>query len=235
MKKLSTLLAVAALVVVGASANAAENAETGYNANTVLLDAYDGSCGTLAFNADGTYENGYAWQYGGLVAPDYGAFADGYATANQKVCSVVMDLSQVGNQVGQTLDAYAWEDAGGAPGAVLGVTVGADPGAIAFWPSLSRHSVAVDAQCGTSGATWVGYWANWPDQVAGWFVGADTDGFGGLPYTNYAPGIGFPTGWGNVSAAWGPTQALGLGAELVDCDVVPTVETTWGQIKGLYQ
>jgi hypothetical protein len=233
MKKLSMLLAVAALVV-GVSANAANNVDLGVNNNTVLNDNLDGSCGTLFLNADGTYENGYAWQYGGCVAPDYGSFAEGYATDNVKACSVVMDISQTGNAVGQTADLYAWEDAAGTPGAVLGVATGFNPGAVAFWPSLSRHAGDIDAACSSTGATWVGYWGNWPGALSAWFIGADLDGFGGLPYTNIAPGIGYPTGWNNVSIVWGPTQALGLGGEFIECGVVPTEERTWGQIKNLY-
>jgi hypothetical protein len=233
MKKLSALLAVAALVV-GVSANAAnENVETGFNNNTVLIDSFDGGCGTLFFNADGSYENGYAWQYGGVVAPDYGAFAEGYVT-DQKACSVVLDLTQIGAFVGQNADIYAWEDAGGAPGVVLGLSTGQVPGPIAFWPSISRHAFDITSDCGATGATWLGYWGNWPGLGSAWFVGADLDGFGGLPFCNYAPGIGFPTGWGNVSAAWGPTQAIGIGGEFVECGASPTIETTWGAIKGLY-
>lgn len=232
MKKLSMLLAVAALVV-GVSANAAnESTSTGLG-NGVLQDNQDGGCGALVMNSDGSYENGYAWQYGGVVAPDYGAFAEGYATPNQKFCSVVMDLTQTGNAAGGVCDVYAWADAAGTPGAVLGVTVGFGPTGIAFWPSASRHVASIDADCANT--TWVGYWGNWPGQFTKWYVGADLDGFGGLPYTNIAPGIGYPTGWNNVSIVWGPTQAIGLGGELVDCEPSPTEETTWGQIKNLYK
>ncbi|MEZ4647654.1 MAG: hypothetical protein R3E97_02515 [Candidatus Eisenbacteria bacterium] len=233
MKKWSLLLAAAALVA-GVSANAANVASTGEGVG-ILNDTFDVTCGTLLFNADGTYENGYAWQYGGIVAPQYGAFAEKYDSVGLMVCSIVMDLTQVGNDVGQTCDLYAWEDAGGLPGLVLGVATGYNPSTIAFWPSLSRHTGAITAECSSSSATWVGYWANWPNAVAGWYVGADQDGFGGYPYTNIAPGIGYPTGWNNVSIVWGPTQAIGLGAEFVTCPDVPIENKTWGQIKSLYQ
>jgi hypothetical protein len=233
MKKLSMLLAVAALVA-GVSANAADVASTGAGVG-VLNDTFDGACGALAMNSDGGYENGYAWQFGGTVAPYYGAFAECYATPNLKACSVVLDLTQIGYDVGQTLDAYAWADAGGAPGAVINVAVGADPGAIAFWPSLSRHVINLPDDSDCVDATWTGYWGNWPGAQSGWFIGADTNGFGGCPYSNIAPGIGYPTGWNNVSVVWGPTQALGIGGEFVSCEPSPTVEATWGQIKNLYK
>lgn len=233
MKKLSLLLAVAALAA-GVSANAANVSSTGVGTG-ILNDAFDQGCGTLMFNSDGTYENGYAWQYGGCVAPDYGSFAEGYSTPNMQACSVVLDLTQIGNDVGQTLDAYAWADAGGVPGAVLNVSTGANPGPIAFWPSLSRHAFPLNVNGNCADTTWVGYWGNWPAAGSGWFVGADLDGFGGLPYTNIAPGIGYPTGWNNVSIVWGPTQALGAGGEFVACEPVPTIDGTWGQIKNLYK
>ncbi|MEZ4647655.1 MAG: hypothetical protein R3E97_02520 [Candidatus Eisenbacteria bacterium] len=232
MRKLTWLLAVTAMFVSG-GAYASNVMSTGGGVG-VLNDTYDGSCGDLLFNADGTYENGYAWAYGGTYAPYYGAFAEKYDT-NRKVCSVVMDLTQTGNQAGRTCDLYVWEDASGVPGPVLGVAFGHDPGTVAFWPSISRHVGSVTANCSSTDATWVGYWGSWVDQIAAWFVTADLDGFGGSPFTCIAPGIGYPTGWNNVSIVWGPTQALGLGAEFVDCDVVPVENKTWGAIKSLYK
>ena len=209
--------------------------ETGRGQGTVGGADPSGGCGTLLFNADGTYENGYAWQYGGVVPPDYGAFAEQYSTPGLQACSVVLDLTQVGLQAGQTLDAYAWASAGGAPGAVLSVAVGADPGPIAFWPGISRHTIRLPATGNCEDLTWTGYWGNWPGSISGWYVGADLDGFGGCPVTLIAPGIGYPTGWHNVSLIWGPTQALGIGAEVIDCWPIPVRETGWGRIKALFR
>lgn len=233
MKKLATLLAVAALVA-GASANAADFASTGYSTDTVLiLEGGDGGCGALVFNADGTYENGYAWRYGGIVPPDYGAFAEGYSATNPQLCSAVFDFSTTGD-LGAGMNIFVYNDAAGAPGPVV-YTQAADPGAIAFWPSISRHTFALTGDVCTDDNFWVGYWGNWPGDVQSWFVAADLDGFGGLPYTNIAPGIGYPTGWNNVSIVWGPTQAIGCGAEIVECGgPSPVIESTWGQIKNLY-
>lgn len=45
---------------------------------------------------------------------------------------------------------------------------------------------------------------------------------------------GYPEGWQNVSVVWGPTQALGIGAEVIECTNTPVKETTWGAIKALY-
>lgn len=167
-------------------------------------------CGDLLMNADGTYENGYAWQYGGIVAPYFGAFAECFTTIGP-VCGATFDFTAIGYQSGQTMDVYAWESAGAEPGAVACVTVGVDPGEVAFWPVLSRHVVEL-VGCPTTAELWIGYWGNWPNDMSGWFVGADTNGFGGCPRTNVAPGLGYPTGWQDVSVVWGPTQALGIGA-----------------------
>jgi hypothetical protein len=232
MMKMAVQLAVAALIVGAAAAQAAEYAETGYRTDTTLFDPGDGGCGTLVFNADGTYENGFAWRYGGIVPPDYGAFAECYFGLT-KLCSAVYDLSTTGTQAGQSMDIIIYCDAGGTPGPVA-YTTSVVPGPIAFWPSISRHTFTIDADLCDCDAWWVGYWGNWPGEIQGWFIGADLDGFGGCPYTNIAPGIGFPTGWNHVSVVWGPTQAIGIGAETTPC-LIPVIETTWGQIKDLYQ
>ena len=57
---------------------------------------------------------------------------------------------------------------------------------------------------------------------------------GTVVLTNIAPGIGFPTGWNDVSVVWGPTVALGIGAEVLPCEPTPTKTTSWGAIKALY-
>ena len=170
----------------------------------------EGGCGDLFLNADGTYENGYSWQYGGIVAPEFGAFAECYPTIGL-VCAAVFDLTQVGNAAGHRMDVFVWEDQAGLPSVVSCAVTDVDPGAIAFWPSLSRHTVEIPP-CNPGPEMWVGYWGAWPNELSGWYVGADLDGLGGCPLTNIAPGIGYPTGWRNVSIVWGPTQALGIGA-----------------------
>ena len=222
------------MLLVGVVANAADQVSTGGGLG-VVQDSYPGSCGTLIFSADGTYENAYAWQYGGVVAPLYGAFAERFDSAGLIVCGIVMDLTQTGNDAGQTCDLYVWEDAGGLPGMVLALSTSFEPASVAVWPILSQHFGRVTSECGSTDATWIGYWGNWPGQATAWFVGADLDGLGGKPYTNIAPGIGYPTGWNHVSVVWGPTQAIGLGAEVVECPHPPVKNASWGEVKGLYR
>ena len=54
-------------------------------------------CGTLLFNAAGAYEDGYALWLGGVVPPDYGAFAECYSGPSE-VRAVVFDFTQSGDQ-----------------------------------------------------------------------------------------------------------------------------------------
>lgn len=194
-----------------------------------------GGCGTFNLNADGSYENGFTWEYDCVQPPDWGAFAECYSgSGNTEVCSVVLDLTQIGNWSGQRADIYVWADAGGIPGNVVCSSPGYNPGNIATWPVISRH-LAFLSGCCVDGNFWVGYWGNWPGQQAAWYVGADLDGFGGCPFTNVAPGAGFPTGWNNVSVIWGPTQAIGIGAETNPCSGTPTKNSTWGAIKRQFE
>lgn len=234
MKKMSTLAALALVGVAGIAGAANHAAQLGYSDNVNTINQNDTVCGTLVLNADGTYENGYAWFYGGIVPPNYGAFAECY-NGNVQVCAVVAALTQIGYQSGQTMDVYVWQDGGGIPGNVACVKTGVNPGPIAFWPSSSVHNTLMD-NCCVTGDWWVGTWANWPNQFGGWYNSSDESGFGGCPMTNFAPGIGYPTGWGAVNLVYyfSGCHAMGLGAETIDCGPVPVESKSWGEIKNLY-
>lgn len=187
----------------------------GFGKATVDVGDQSRACGAIHFNGDGTYEDGFAWSGAGIEAPAFGAFAECYSFDGH-VCLATFDFTQTGAQAGQTMDVYLWEDDGGIPGVVVEAVVGVDPGPIAPWPSISRHDVPLNS-C-VHGDYWVGYWGNWPGATNGWFIAADLDGPNtGCPFTNYGPGSGFPTGWANVEAAFGPTAALGIGAEVSGC------------------
>ncbi|MEZ4651935.1 MAG: hypothetical protein R3E97_24675, partial [Candidatus Eisenbacteria bacterium] len=125
-------------------------------------------------------------------------------------------------------------DNGGEPGAVIASSLGNDTGGIALWPEISRHTFPIPTDC-IDGTFYVGVWWDGSSGIDPNFIAADLDGFGGgCPLTYIAPGIGYPTGWQNVSVVWGPTQALGLGVELNPCEPTPTEETSWGRIKSLF-
>jgi len=235
MKKLAILFA---LLLFAGTAGAVNNGSVGPGQGVVLPSPDANPCppATLCLNFDGSAENGYCWQYGGIVPPYYGAFAECCDFGGEAcVCGLEFLLTGVGYPC-QPLDAYVWVDAGGLPGSVLMMMAGLNPCPVASWPSISTHDFAITPICVT-GIGWFGYWGPFSSQPCGYFVAADTNGFGGCPFTNIAPGIGYPTGWNNVSVVWGPTQAIGIGAWFtpgcVDCGT-PIHESTWGQIKNLY-
>lgn len=195
-----------------------------------------GDCGTLQFTADGSYENGIAWDYLGVRAPYFGGFAECY-TGEGAVCAAVFDFTQIGAQSDATLDVYLWDDEGGCPGNVICVKQDVLPGPIAFWPQVSRHEVPL-AGCCVPSTWWIGYWPNWPNQgIAQWFIGLDLDGpTAGCAKTCAVPGIGYPSGWQDVATIWhSPCQSLGIGARVTPCMPVAVERGTWGRVKLLYR
>ncbi len=189
--------------------------------------------GTLLLNADGSYEDGFTWWYGGQVAPYYGAFAEGY-NATGICCGQQYALTTLtGMFVGQKLDAYLWNSDGCNPTSVIGVDTGISISAPGIWPIVTLHDIDTSDES-VNGSFFVGYWGEWPGMIAGWYCGADLNGLGGIPRTNIAPGIGYPTGWNDVSVIWGPIQAMGIGAYVVTAYPVPVSIQTWGGIKNLY-
>lgn len=172
----------------------------------------------LLLHSDGTYENGFSWRYGGVIPPDFGAFAEKYSNvADAVMCAAVFDFSTTGDY-GADMTVFLWDDNGGIPGAVRVLKTNVGITGIAFWPEVSRHTIELDAALPSGSTWWVGYWGNWPGGVQSWFVGADLDGPGGEPRTKIAPGVGYPTGWQDVSIVWGPTSAIGIGAAVIEGD-----------------
>ncbi len=237
-RSILALLAVVAASAVftfsGAAANEANmlGPGTGVNVDNPRDNPCPGSA--LLMNHDGSSENGYAWRSGGVVPPDYGAFAEGY-TATGYVCGAQFFFSTLeGYYYGQTLDAFVYASDGTSPASVLAVATGIviDPPAI--WPEVNVQDVDlpdtwVDSQF------FVGGWGNWPGMLNGWFFCSDLDGPGGMPRTHIAPGIGYPTGWQDPSLVWGPTEAMGIGAYLMEGPPpVPVEDESWGRIKRLF-
>jgi len=196
--------------------------------------------GDLLFHGDGGvggYEDAYTWQYGGVQAPYYGAFADSFG-ADVEICALFFDLTRTAQYAHpDDLDAYIWEEAGGVPGNVL-MVVNAYIDEVAVWPDFSRHFVELPSNVALP--VWVGYWGDWPGEQASWFICADTDAGGpnpGTPMTNVAPGTGYPTGWQSVDLIWPldrRTRALGLGAVIYG-GPVPAPASTWAAIKSLFR
>lgn len=189
---------------------------------------------TLYINHDYGFHCGYAWQYGGVVPPYYGAFAERFSCTGTVCGAQFVFTTLQGYYAGQTLDAYLWEDDEGIPGAVLGLTPGLDPGTIPIWPDHSIHDFAV-GEVAVDGPFFAGMWGDWPGARAGFFLAEDLDGpIEGTPMTNIAPGIGYPTGWQSVTIVWGPTWSMGIGA-WVDEGTTPVEGVTWGRVKALWR
>ena len=237
MKKLAALLAVFALVGMATLA-IAQPAELGFNLNTTIIygPTPDEDCSNALLDQvdDGTFENGYCWQYGGIVPPDYGSFAECYD--NAYVCSMEAGFTQIGGFINQTLDAYVWADDAGLPGNVICVVTGVLIDAPAFWPSISMH--LIDINCCADGPHFIGYWGNWPELACAYYVAADEDGFGiGCPVSKYSSTSGYGTGWMSVALAFPNCMDLGLREYYLDecgTEPTPTQDTTWGSIKNLY-
>jgi hypothetical protein len=234
MKKLFVIIAVFALV---GTASAADEpfGQTGFSDNTTIIEPP----GTdeefeLLIVWDGSAENGYCWQFSGVVEPDYGAWAECYG-GRYVVHQWHFYFTQTGYYIGQQADWYVWDDAAGIPGNVMQV-VRMAPGPIPFWPDVGAVKIPLDPPMVIDMPIWyVGYWPVWPGEGCGWFVASDEDGFVGCRLTKFAPGIGYPTGWGDCSivGTFAGCQSLGLGVWVKE-DVVPTQESTWGQIKTLF-
>jgi hypothetical protein len=234
MKKLAVLFALLGVAAMITGASAKQNIGSVGRGHGVAIHNHDTNpCpgSSLMQNYDGSAENGYCWQYGGEVAPDYGSFAEGY-NATGVVCGVALWLSQGGAYTpGPVVDVRVYGSDGNNPTTVLGVTTGLNPGAIGMWPTISQCDLAI-GNVNVAGDFFVGYWGNWPNGGCQFYCAADLNGFGGLPRTNIAPGIGYPTGWNDPSIVWGTTMAMGVGAYVTT--VVPVQTTSWGAIKHLY-
>jgi len=228
------ILCLAMLIsLVGTSfASAPTHGSVGRGQGVTLPDTQRDPCGTLLQGYDGTFENAYCWQYGGIVPPYYGAFAIEVPNYWIQLCGIRLMLTGTGGPC-QPCDLYVWADDGGRPGDVLAVIAGANPCPVVTWPNVSAHDFSTNLPI--MGTFWVGYWAGgFSNSPCGYYVGADLNGGGNdNPMTNIAPGLGYPTGWNDVSVVWGPTQALGI-APWLFYDT-PVNQGSWGRIKHLYR
>jgi hypothetical protein len=185
-------------------------------------------------HSDGTYESAYGWDLHGCEPPDYGSFAERYSGCGW-VSAIVLDVSDDGIGENEFLDAYIWDNGDGVPGNVLAVEPGVYLCGVPYWPHVGRFFVDLPEPACVDDVWWVGFWGDWPYSEIGFWVGADQDGpGGGSPMTKIAPGLEWPEGWQDVAVRWGPTAALGIGAEVEETPS-PAVSPTWGRIKGLFR
>jgi hypothetical protein len=185
MKKLAILFAL--LGVFASAASAVENhGSVGLGDGIILPSTDTDPCppAELCINFDGSAENGYCWQYGGIVPPTYGAFAE-CCDYQGTVCGIELLLSGIGYPC-NVCDLYVWDDGGGMPGNVLTTTGGNNPCPVATWPSISTHDVPIP-DTAVHGLFWFGYAANTSAQPCGYFLAADTDWFFGCPFSISEP------------------------------------------------
>jgi hypothetical protein len=222
------------------AAGATNPVSLGYTDDGTVIGAGPDNCGTGTpiANHDGTFENGYAWQYGGIAPPYYGAFGEGFVTpfpsSNILTCARLWVTTLPGLFYGQSCDIYIWDGGTtGPPGDVLAMLPGVVLSNVPNWPTVGEN--AVDWSQMIPGDFTIGYWGNWPGASCGYYCAVDLDGLGGHPWTYLAPNLGYPSGWQDPSVVWGPTQSMGLGAECEQGIPSPAESRTWGAIKALFE
>lgn len=229
----SLLIASSCLLVSRASAQVAELP----TATSVIVPTVAESCSdaNLLVHHDGSFENGFAWEWLGVGPPYTGAFAESYVLGPGMVECVSLWHSQIGLYAGQSTDVFVWE--GGVttePGAVLAVATGIVFDTIPVWAEVGRFDVPISVAI--AGEATVGSWGNWPEAGNGYFWLADSDGPQGHPWTYIAFGSGFPGGWQNPEVVFGDRiNSLGIGVHFTADQPVPTRLRTWGRVKGLYR
>lgn len=229
MRFTALVLAMAGLALPSPSA-ASEFKSVGPGQTIISPSSNDDCYGTYACNHDGTFENGYCWCYGGIAPPYYGAFAESFTDAGNQIVCVTIYLTSSCMAFCESLDIYIWD--GGIetpPGEVLVVYPDQVPTSIPMWPGIGENVFEVWGPAPYSGIT-VGYWA---EQATDVYVAADEDGPGGHPWTNIAPGTGYPSGWQHPNTVWWQCRSLGFGIHHTFFS--PVESSTWGEIKALYK
>lgn len=233
-------LRIAALVVAGllltllSPALPESHPHLGPADDTTIVTATTQECpGTNFHNHDDSLEGGYCWQYGGIVPPYYGAFAEGFDLGCAQLTCASLWVTQNGYWDGQTFDLYVW-DGGvtGPPGEVLVLCPDQQMESIPYWPTFGRNDLPLSAD--VSGEFSLGYWAHFADCPCGWYIGSDMDGPGGFPWTCVVPGIGYPSGWQSPEVIWGFLQSLGVGGYFIE-EPSPVVAPSWGAVRHLFR
>ncbi|MEZ4654766.1 MAG: FlgD immunoglobulin-like domain containing protein [Candidatus Eisenbacteria bacterium] len=218
--------------------------ERGEGVVVVAARGGGGGADTLR-NHDGTMENGYVWLPNGSESGAQGAFAECFHTDSGEqlsICSVRVYLTQIGDQAGQTLDLYVWDNGPtDDPGTEIAHVTQFDPGPVAQWPAFSVHDIPINAI--VSGDWWVGWRGNWNGGAPGWLAGADETGGAGCPLTFIGPGRGFPVGWESTAIVPSMSACRSFGIEVVgtplvippppDCgEVLANHDATWESAYG---
>jgi hypothetical protein len=235
---MNRLVTIAVVVLLTALPAVASNAVSlGYSDETTIVGPATDACasGVLIYNHDGSFENGYAWAYGGVTPPYYGSFGESYDLGTGTVaCAALWVTKLPGFQPPEIADCYVWEGGiDGFPGEVLAVVAQVNLAPVPFWPTVGQKDIEMDVT--VSGDFTVGYWGDFPGSYALFFCAADENGPGGHPWTCIAPGIGYPSGWQNPSVIepWAQVKALGCGVYFEQG--TPVESETWGALKALFR
>ncbi len=231
MAKLAVLMA--ALLVAAMQCAADSAASLGYSDETTIVGPGADACasGVLIHSHDESFENAYAWAYGGVVAPYYGAFGEGYDLGSGTISCAAYWVTQVLADWFYG-DCYVWAGGvGPAPGAVLAVVAHVNFAPVPHWPEIGQKDF--DVNLAVTGPFTIGYWGDWPGSYAAFFCAADLDGPAGHPWTCIAPGLGYPSGWQDPSTIWGPTRSLGCGVYFEQATSARS--ETWGALKALFR
>jgi hypothetical protein len=225
---------IGGLLLAAVPSGASNAVSLGYSEETTIVEPGTDDCasGNLIYNHDGSFENGYAWHYGGCVPPYFGALAEAYDLGAGMASCASYWLTSMPGWESNPGNCYLWE--GGvdsAPGAVLGVVTDAAFGNLPQWPQVGENDVAMNIE--VAGSFTVGIWQDCPGALANWFCAADLDGPPGHPWTCIAPGIGYPSGWQDPSIVWGPTSSMGCGVYFEQG--TPVERETWGAVKSLFK
>jgi hypothetical protein len=206
----------------------------GYSDETTIVGPErECSGGTLFYNHDGSFENGYAWQYGGVMDPYYGAFGEGYDLGAGTIVCGAFWLSTLPMPWGTWGDCYVWEGGvGSSPGTVLVLIPGVVFWNVPYWPSVGQNDVEMEIS--VAGAFTVGCWGPWPGSLCDYFFAADENGPGGHPWTRIAPGQGYPSGWQDPAIVWPNAKSMGCGVYF-ESNPTPAESETWGTIKAMFR
>jgi hypothetical protein len=191
----------------------------------------------LYWYPDGTYEDVAYWQYPAVMVPDYGALAEGFPGISGYVCGIRLELRRAYNMSGNGfIDPYVWEFDPGTenPGAVLSVIPILPVNDVPAYPATLTLDVQMPESYAGSNGFFVGYWPRSALNGSDFSLGVDYD-LTGCPRTKWAPGLGYPTGWGTWDiGGYTMYKSLALDA-FVTANPTPVRETSWGAVKKLYR
>lgn len=241
----SAILCAVACVLALAASSVSSQDMLGHNDATLLTPDPTSNCsvGTLYRNDDGSIENAYAWDLGGIAPPYYGAWGEAYDLGPGNVACGTFWFTQTGYHWGRGMDVYVWD--GGVsrdPGPVIFLLPDVVPTFIPFWPECGENRFYIG--CDVTSEFTLGFWADFSHDIQDWYVCADENGPGGYPWTCISPAQPHYTGWHHVNVVFPDCKSMVIGplfnprdpAGVDECPEggPPAESPTWGQIKAIF-